>query len=99
MQLSTFATIAMVLLTYPTNVYANETTTSSLPPLTTTATHSCATITTQGVNCPTLPTCVVSTCLGSVRLTQSCGCASVFTSTTCSTACPTGCAGTSYAIL
>lgn len=96
MQLSTFVTIAAVLLAYPPNLYAQETTlSSSLPPVIT-ATGNCATITTQGSDCPTLSTCIVPACLKIESVTLSCGCESIFTSTTCETACPTGCAGTSY---
>jgi hypothetical protein len=119
MQFSIFATIGAALLTYPANVYAQETTLSSSLPTTTatdtytmtttqgldcntisecviTATGTCTTITTQGVNCPILSTCIVPDCLKIVLVTLLCGCASIFTSTTCATACPTDCAGTSY---
>src|SRR6266487_1398152 len=90
MQLSTFATIAAVL---PPYVYAQQTTS---PPPATTATDTCATITTQGSDCPALSSCIALLCLRIESVTLSCGCPSIFTSKTCATACPTGCAGTSY---
>jgi len=96
MQLSTFATIVAVLLA---NVFANETTPSSSPLPVTTATDTCVTITTQGSDCPKLPsvtTCRVLLCLGLETVTLSCGCPSIFTTTTCPTTCITGCGETSY---
>lgn len=53
MQFSIFATIGAALLTYPANVYAQETTLSSSLP-TTTATDTYTTTTTQGLDCNTL---------------------------------------------
>lgn len=82
------------------NTYTTTTTQGvdcfTLPTCVITGTGICTTITTQGINCPTLSTCIVPDCLRIVQITLLCGCPSIFTSTTCATACPTGCAGTSY---
>lgn len=61
----------------------------------TTPPASCATVTVQGTNCPTLA-CTLPACLRLVPVTVSCGCESIYTTTTCASACSTGCLGTSY---
>jgi hypothetical protein len=82
--------------TTATNTYKTTTTQGviclTLPTCGIPATGICTTITTQGVNCPTLSTCIVPDCLRIVQVILVCGCASIFTSTTCATDCP----GTSY---
>jgi hypothetical protein len=96
MQLSTFVTIALTCLCYSGKVFAQNPTGASSPAPTPNS-RTCATITTTGLQCPTLfASCTLPACLKIEDITVSCGCASIFTTTICATACPTGCAGTTY---
>ncbi|KAK0118687.1 hypothetical protein ONS95_007570 [Cadophora gregata] len=60
---------------------------------------SCLTLTsTEGPSCTAISSCIRLLCLRIVTVTQSCGCDTIPTVTSCETVCPTGCA-TTYSVV
>lgn len=91
MQSITFALLAAV---FAHSAVANESPSPTVGP-TETPPSTCETFTTAGPTCPVY-SCARPACLKLSTLTQSCGCASIYTTFACTNPCTDDCLGTSY---